>query len=80
LCRWDEGWDGFESKQSREGGAICTYHIASWNLENLFDKENAVGLGQRIDKVFRAIKNDIAGWTPQLRDCKIDQLASAIAP
>jgi hypothetical protein len=29
--------------------------------------------------VFRAIKNDIAGWTPQLRDRKIDQLASVIA-
>jgi hypothetical protein len=29
--------------------------------------------------VFRAIKNDIAGWTPQLRDRKIEQLASVIA-
>jgi hypothetical protein len=26
-----------------------------------------------------AIKDDIAGWTPQLRDRKIDQLASVIA-
>jgi Endonuclease/Exonuclease/phosphatase family len=26
-----------------------------------------------------AIKNDIAGWTPQLRDRKIEQLASVIA-
>jgi hypothetical protein len=41
-----------------------TYHIAWWNLENLFDEENAVALGRRTDKVFRAIKNDIAGWTP----------------
>src|SRR5829696_6234386 len=55
-----------------------TYHIAWWNLENLFDEENAVALGRRTDKVFRAIKNDIAGWTPQLRDRKIDQLASVI--
>ena len=30
-------------------------------------------------KVFRAIKNDIAGWTPMLRDRKIEQLASVIA-
>ena len=52
-----------------------TYHVAWWNLENLFDEENAVALGRRTDKVFRAIKNDIAGWTPQLRDRKIDQLA-----
>jgi hypothetical protein len=29
--------------------------------------------------VFRAIKNDIAGWMPQLRDRNIDQLASVIA-
>jgi Endonuclease/Exonuclease/phosphatase family len=56
-----------------------THYIAWWNLENLFDEENAVALGRRTDKVFRAIKNDIAGWTPQLRDRKIDQLASLIA-
>ena len=56
-----------------------TYHIAWWNLENLFDEENAVALGRRTDKVFRAIKHDIAGWTPQLRDRKIDQLATVIA-
>jgi Endonuclease/Exonuclease/phosphatase family len=45
----------------------------------LFDEENAVALGRRTDKVFRAIKNDIAGWTPQLRDRKIEQLATVIA-
>ena len=27
-----------------------------------------------------AIKNDIAGWTPQLRDRQISQLASVIPP
>jgi hypothetical protein len=47
-----------------------TYHIAWRNLENLFDEENAVALGRRTDKVFRAMKNDIAGWTPQLRDAR----------
>jgi endonuclease/exonuclease/phosphatase family metal-dependent hydrolase len=56
-----------------------TYYIAWWNLENLFDEESAVALGRRSDKVYRAIKNDIGGWTPQLRDRKIDQLASLIA-
>ena len=55
------------------------YHIAWWNLENLFDEEDAVALGRRTDKVFRAIQDDIAGWTPQLRDRKIHQLASVIA-
>jgi hypothetical protein len=56
-----------------------TYHTAWWNLENLFDEENAVALGRRTDKELRAIKDDIAGWTPQLRDRKIDQLGSVIA-
>ena len=53
-----------------------TYHIAWWNLENLFDEENAVALGRRTDKVFRAIKNDIASWTPQLPDRKIEGLTN----
>jgi hypothetical protein len=51
----------------------------TWPVENLFDEENAVALGRRTDKVFRAIKNDIAGWTPQLRNRKIEQLAWVIA-
>ena len=55
------------------------YHVAWWNLENLFDEENAVALGRRTDKVFRAIEGDIAGWTPEVRDRKIAQLASVIA-
>jgi hypothetical protein len=48
-------------------------------MENPFGEEDAVALGRRTDKVFRAIMNEIAGWTPQLRDRKIDQLASVIA-
>jgi thymidylate synthase len=56
-----------------------SYYVAWWNVENLFDEEDAVALGRRTDKVFRTIKNDIAGWTPELRDRKIDQLASIIA-
>ena len=55
-----------------------TYYVAWWNLENLFDEENAPP-DRRTDKVFRTIKNDIAGWTPQLRDAKVAQLASVIA-
>lgn len=55
-----------------------TRYVAWWNLENLFDEENAPS-SRRPDKVKRAIGDDIAGWTPQLRDRKIDQLASVIA-
>ena len=54
------------------------YYVAWWNLENLFDEENAPP-ERRTEKVFRAIKNDIAGWTPELRDRKVAQLASVIA-
>jgi predicted extracellular nuclease len=55
------------------------YHIAWWNLENLFDEEDALALGRRTERVFRTIKDDIAGWTPALRDRKIGQLATVIA-
>lgn len=55
------------------------YFVAWWNVENLFDEENAQDFGRRTDKVFRTIKDDIAGWTPALRDKKIDQLATVIA-
>jgi hypothetical protein len=55
-----------------------TYHIAWWNLENLFDEENAVALGRRTDKGVPSNQNDIAGWTPQLRDRQIDEFASVI--
>ena len=55
------------------------YFIAWWNVENLFDEENAETLGRRTEKVSRAIKSDIAGWTPQLRDRKLDQLATVIS-
>ncbi len=55
-----------------------TYYVAWWNLENLFDEENAP-LSRRPKKVLRAIGDDIAGWTPQRRDRKVTQLASVIA-
>lgn len=60
------------------GAVLRSYHIAWWNLETSSTGENAVALGRRIDKVFRAIKNDIASWTRQLRDRKIEPLASLI--
>jgi predicted extracellular nuclease len=54
------------------------FYVAWWNLENLFDEENAP-VARRPEKVARAIGRDIEGWTPQLRDRKIAQLASVIA-
>jgi len=48
--------------------------IASWNVENLFDTENAV----RPQKVFNKIKSDIAGWDDTLLDAKLGQLSKII--
>lgn len=53
-----------------------TYHVAWWNLENLFDEENSP---RRTEKLQRAIGADLTGWTPARRDRKISQLASVIA-
>ena len=47
-----------------------THHVAWWNLENLFDQENAPA-DRRSDKVRQAIRYDTAGWTPLLRDRKV---------
>jgi hypothetical protein len=54
------------------------YYVAWWNLENLLDEDNAPP-DRRSDKVLSTIKDDIAGWTPQLRNQKVAQLASVIA-
>lgn len=51
------------------------YYVAWWNLENLFDEENSP---RRTEKVARSIGKDIAGWTPELRDRKVAQLASVV--
>lgn len=54
-----------------------TYYVAWWNVENLFDEEGAPP-SRRPEKVKRAIGNSIEGWTPQLRDRKVAQLASVV--
>ncbi|MFE7779279.1 endonuclease/exonuclease/phosphatase family protein [Streptomyces sp. NPDC057445] len=51
-------------------------YVAWWNVENLFDEENSP---RRSEKLTRALGNDLRGWTPELRDRKISQLASVIA-
>lgn len=49
-------------------------HVAWWNLENLFDHENA----QREPELKRALQNELEGWTETVRDRKLDQLALII--
>lgn len=48
--------------------------IAWWNLENLFDHENA----QRPPDLRKKLKSELVGWTAAVRDRKLDQLASII--
>ena len=55
-----------------------SYYVAWWNVENLFDEEDAPP-ERRPEKVARVVGRDLAGWTPQHRDRKITQLASVIA-
>jgi predicted extracellular nuclease len=54
---------------------MLSHYISWWNVENLFDEENSP---RRTDKVARALGKSIIGWTPELRDRKIAQLASII--
>ena len=51
------------------------YHIAFWNLENLFDIENSPRRGEKLQ---RAIGSSLKGWTQARLDRKIAQLASII--
>lgn len=51
------------------------YRIAFWNLENLFDIENSPRRGEKLQ---RAIGSALEGWTQELLDRKIGQLASII--
>jgi hypothetical protein len=51
------------------------YHIAFWNLENLFDVQNSP---RRSSKLQRAIGASLAGWTQVQLDQKVSQLGSIV--
>lgn len=48
--------------------------VAWWNLENLFDEQDAV----RDPRLAAALRDELEGWTSAVRDRKLDQLASVI--
>lgn len=50
-------------------------HISWWNLENLFDVENSPN---RSDKLQRVLKNELRGWTQDVLDKKLNNLADII--
>jgi hypothetical protein len=67
----------FKGRQKMVGSNRCgfiTSHSGTLRLSSI--KKNAVVLGRRTEKAFRAIMIDIAGWTSRLPDRKIGQLAS----
>jgi endonuclease/exonuclease/phosphatase family metal-dependent hydrolase len=51
------------------------HHLLFWNLENLFDVEDSP---RRTDKLQRALGAELKGWTQDVLDAKLRQLASII--
>ncbi|MCI0437007.1 MAG: endonuclease/exonuclease/phosphatase family protein [Gemmatimonadetes bacterium] len=54
---------------------MVRHTVAFWNLENLFD---VAGSPRRSDKLERALRSELSGWTQAVLDRKIEQLASVI--
>ena len=54
---------------------MIDYYIAFWNVENLFDTEDSPC---RSDKLKRVLANELTGWTSDILNRKISQLASSI--
>lgn len=54
---------------------MADYYVAFWNVENLFDIENAP---DRSDKLNRTLRSELKGWTPAVLDRKLAQLGSII--
>ena len=52
------------------------YHVAFWNLENLFAPEGFAG---REPWIAKAVSKDLSGWTQALFDRKVAQLSAIIA-
>ena len=54
---------------------MTTYHIAFWNLENLFDVE---GSRDRPEWLQRELNKELEGWNKELLSRKIDRLSTII--
>ena len=51
------------------------YYVAFWNVENLFDEEHSP---RRTEKLERTLRGELEGWTRDVLDRKVQQLASII--
>jgi hypothetical protein len=56
-------------------GKVLQYNLSWWNVENLFDAESA----KRDPMLQSLIRHDLSGWTEELRDNKIVNLAYIIS-
>lgn len=54
---------------------MTDYHLAFWNVENLFDIEDSP---RRTDKLQRTIGGQLAGWNEAVLDRKLARLAAII--
>ena len=54
---------------------MADLHVAWWNLENLFDRQNAPN---RPPALQQRLNNELAGWTAPVRNRKVSQLADII--
>jgi len=54
---------------------MANYYVTWWNLENLFDSENA----PRTDKLRRALKKELEGWSDEILEKKIKQLVKMLS-
>ncbi|MEQ9466123.1 MAG: hypothetical protein RLN88_01855 [Ekhidna sp.] len=57
---------------------MITHYISWWNLENLFDEQNAP-FSRRPEDLARKIKADLKNWTPEVLAKKIEKLAWVIS-
>jgi predicted extracellular nuclease len=53
---------------------MANHYVTWWNLENLFDSENA----PRTDKLSRVLKKELVGWSDEILEKKINQLVKML--
>lgn len=54
---------------------MAQHYLAWWNVENLFSVQDDP---QRSEKLARTLKSELQGWTANVLDNKLNQLASII--
>jgi predicted extracellular nuclease len=55
---------------------MTDHYVMFWNVENLFDVENSP---RRTDKLRRSLGSELGGWTEEVLDRKLKQLAKVVS-